>query len=152
MLSALTPDHIKFLIVRYHIEKIRPQQIHSELTDPDCLALYGVLPIPSITIRYLYHRIARIPNTTIEMVKAEWLNALMDVPLANKRVRLEELTKLYTKAIDVNTKRKILQDIKAEVGEDSWREAFAQSGKTTIKISLQEEMKDFLTKNPDESI
>ena len=147
MLQYVTDKHIRYIIVRYHIEKVRPGEIHAELIHPDALAIYGISPIPELTLRYLYRRIPRIPNTTIEMVKQEWLNGLLDVPLANKRVRLEELTKLYDKETNTTIKYKLLEQIRIEVGEEHWQKALEGSGKTTI--NLHEELKSFLT-HPEE--
>ncbi len=147
----LTDAHVRHIIIRYHIEGVRPATIHYELTHENSLVLYGFQPIPSLSMKYLYRRIPRIPNTTVEMVKQEWLNALLDSALANKRVRIEELTKLYHQDTNIEQKRKILRDIKDEIGEEKWQEALEKSGKAQITLTLQDEMKTFFDKDDNES-
>ena len=85
------------------------------------------------------------------MVKQEWLNALLDEALANKRVRIKELTKLYHQDTNIEQKRKILRDIKDEVGESAWQEALEKSGKAQITLTLQDEMKQYFNKSDDEN-
>jgi len=79
----------------------------------------------------------------VEVVRIEWSNNLLEVPLAVKRTRIEELSKLYNNETNVDLKRKLLIAIRDEVGEEQWQKAVADSGKTVI--SLQEELKAFLT-------
>lgn len=144
----LSDAQVRYIIIRRHIENEQIKQIHAELTDPNADVLYGVQPNPHIDLNYLYERIRRIPNTTIEMVKIEWLNGLLDEPLANKRIRIRELANLYRKTTDEDLKRKLLKDIKDEVGEEAWQAAIKESGNTTI--SLKEILQRKLTGDQEE--
>jgi hypothetical protein len=131
--TYLKSEHIRYIIVRYHIEGIKPGQLLTELTDPEALEKYNIHPVPGLTLNYLYRKIPRIKASTVETVKTTWLNGLLDESLANKRVRIRELTSLYKNEGNSEIKRKILKDIKDEVGEDAWREAMKSSG---VKIAL----------------
>jgi len=147
MFNNITNIMLRYIIIRHFIDGIKPGQLYDELTDENAYEKYGIIPVKQLSKNYFYKLLkSRIPATTIEVVKIEWCNNLLEVPLANKKRRLEELTKLFYKEEDTDKKRKLLKEIREEVGEDKFLDALKESGKTKIEVSLQDEMRTFFSK------
>lgn len=145
--EKLTDIHIRHIIIR-RFKKIKPGKIFDELTDENAMVKYGFEPVVGLTIQYLYKRIGRIPETTIAIVKQEYLNAISEVIFSHKRIRLEELTKLYLNSASEEFKRKCLKDLKEEVGEEALNDAIARSGNLTISdTQLKNIVVDLINKN-----
>jgi len=134
----LTDAHIAYIVVRYHIQKIKIVDIYNELIDPrltgDTVNKYGVVPVTGLSKSYFYTRIHRIDEDAIESIKDKWMEDLMSEPLAIKKVRVQELSKLYKIEGEPEKKARILKLIKEEVGEQGWQKAVSESG-TNVTVA-----------------
>lgn len=155
-IKPLHDDHIKYVVIRYYIEHAKIVDIYKELTDvsnldEDGTNQYHIKPL-KLSLHNFYKRIHKFPKTTIQEIKDVWLQGILNEPLSNKRIRIKELTKAYHESTDPEFRRKLLKDIKEEVGEDSWQQALKESGNKPISVDLSfpiKELADLLSKAAD---
>lgn len=153
MFNDISPEILKYIIVRHFIQGTKPGQLYQEITDPDAYEKYGIQPVVKMGKQYFYKYLkVRIPMTTVEVTRVEWSNNLLEVPLAVKRTRIEELSKLYNNETNVDLKRKLLIAIKDEVGEEHWQKALEGSGKTTINLHEEILKRLFAAEDVDEDL
>jgi len=119
--NRLTHSHIEYIIIRRHIEKALVNQIYKELTTEAIIGQetneYGQIPLETLSAPYFYKKVKKIAQDRIVEVKEMWLTDLLTIPLANKKVRIKELSRLYDSSNNSQIKAKILKDIRDEVSE-----------------------------------
>jgi len=132
--SRLSSDHVKYFIIRRYLEKARIIDIYEELTDVDAKAKYGIATLPNLSKTYFYKRVSRIDKEDVAVVRTKWMEEIVEVPIASKRYRLEQLNKLLLNDINVTEKVKVIRQAQLEVGEEDWIDALKESNKTNINV------------------
>lgn len=141
----LSEDQVIYILEHHHFKKLTPIEIWTILTSVDCFEKHSVKPCIGLSKQYLYKllqpdgRLGK-KSTRLAKYRVERNLAIGDLWLASKRARIEELTTLYTQTKDIDMKRKLLNDIKNEIGEEQWQAAIAKSGKTTVNVNVQDEI------------
>lgn len=134
----LTKAQMRHLISRHFFEGIKINQVFEELTDKDAFEKYGFEPAV-LSVNYFYTYVKNIPPIDIETARVEWHANILEIPLANKKIRILELVKLFKRASSLTRKQSILRDLKAEAGEDAWQEALKESG-AKVSVSFAEKL------------
>jgi len=140
-----TPRQLRFVINQ--LAKWTAQsRIYQMLTSPDAEELYGIETWEG-SINSFWKRVKKIEPYEIEMARTEYLADFTDIPLAHKKERVLELIKLlhsipeyitvltkHKKEVEIfnqrgiGEKRKLLAEIRAEMGEEAWQAALEKSG------------------------
>lgn len=126
----------------------KPKKIFELITSEDYCDEYQ-LELFTGKIDYLYKIYQKFTDTQLKDAKEEWRKHFKE-PLTEKEIRILERVKLYKDTKDPDTKRKILNDIADEVGEDKRLDAISKSG-SIVNISIAEELKNFLTPKDEQS-
>ena len=127
----IEPPHQKFIIDQCAHYCRSSKKIAKMLGDPEVAAENGFEPI-TISQPAVWIHIKNVSNVEIEKARADYLADWSDLPLAHKKPRVIELVKMFEALdnADYNAKkpltdlgkdrekRKILNQIKEEIGED----------------------------------
>jgi len=142
MFNTLNDDHIKYIIVRRHIENANIVEVYAELIDKDAWEKYNIVPVPQLSKHYFYKRVQRIPQTSIEVVKVEWTLAILDEPLSRGRARVRKLTEIvHDPSTPASVRVAAIRAIGDITGdEDAAIKALKESGKTDVRISLADKL------------
>lgn len=139
--SKLLEGKYRLFIINRLAQWKNVKSIFNELSDPNARELYGFAPYKG-SYNNLYNRQRRIPKEEIFAEREKWLSDLRDIPLAQKKVRILALCKIYNDSTNATVQARILDQIRVEVGEDRMLKAVADSGKTTVNVTLQEKTKE----------
>ena len=160
-MQYLAKEHINHVIIRYYIQKAKIVVIYDELKadrlEGEKVNEFGVVPVTKLSKNYFYRKVHNIKSDLIKEVKDNWLNDLLEIPLANKKVRVLELQEMYNRETDGKLQTAILKSIKEEVGESGLLEAIKESG-TNVTVGsnipddiLKELITAYLTREDDDS-
>jgi len=137
-------------IIRRLAEYATYATIYEEISSPNAKKLYGFTPFKQ-SYDSLYKRAKRIPPEEINEEREKWLKELRDIPLAQKKVRILALCKIYQDG-DKAVRLKALKQIKEEVGEDKYLAAIAKQGKVDVNVTVtqksEKEVQNRLLNNP----
>lgn len=98
-------------------------EIARRLADPGYAERYGFRPV-NVTPQLVTKKIAKFTDKQILEERQRYLVDFTDIPLAHKKERVKELVAIYKELGEIKAKNvlmaraKILETIKAEIGED----------------------------------
>lgn len=136
MIRTLTPNHVKYIVIRHKVDNASLHKIMEELQDPE-IAVRNDFKPHKVAENYFYKKFPIWWDKNGEEISGiikEYFQDYMTVPLATKRVRIEERAKLYEQTTNPELKRKILNDLQSETGEQDWMKAIEGSGNKTTNI------------------
>ena len=113
----LTERHKLVLLQRvaeFNLSQIRLSEM---LADKESAEKYGYDPVV-VTAQRVGQVIRAFPPELVAKERQKFLDDFGSLPLAHKKMRVIELSKLYSKTEITSEKQSILRDIKAEIGED----------------------------------
>ncbi len=125
---TLQTSHLVYARLRYFCIGKPITEICRELCDPDIANDNGFTVLPSIGDCSLGRRLKQTPKEEIDILRREYENSILDIPLARRYNRVDMLVGLLETTKSVAEKRGILRDIKEEVGETTWQEIAKDSG------------------------
>lgn len=139
----------------------KKREVFKQVTDPDALEKYGFEPWDGNEGAF-YARSYHITEDELDDARKRYLANYDDIPLSNKIERVKLLIELLADVPDTykiitkngsltevdNTakfdeKRKLLKEIRTEMGEELWREALKDSGNVwLLDQNIIEALKD----------
>ena len=132
-------EHKEFMVMMLaRFEK--PAIIARMLNDPAIADEYGfdlVLLNPSTVWKHC----KKFKPELIEAVRAEWLSSIVDIPIAHKKWRLEQLLRIYYTTFDPKDRIAALKQAANEIGEnfDKLADALKQSGDNHYHLHVNDD-------------
>lgn len=142
-----TPRQIRFVISQI-AQWVKKSHIYKMITDSEAEEKYNI-EIWTGTEPAFYRRVRKIEPFEIEIARREYLENFSDIPLAHKKERVIELIKMMNSIPEwitilgkkgdgvevfnqsgIDEKRKLLKEIRLEMGEEAWQDAIKRSGTT----------------------
>jgi len=132
MAVLLTSIHKNFAIIQTKCLGLSIKQCYDMLIDENALLKYDIPPILKLSKPYFYKFCTRFTADDIEKARKIWDREILHEHLALKRSRVCALQDMFNKETSTEAKRRILKDIREEVGEESWQKAVKESGGSPV--------------------